>query len=489
MSRRALAVVIVVVVVALVGVALLTGRGNGPQTSQYLTATARVADVVAAAVATGTIEPSQTYSLAFGSVARLVGNAASSAAGGTGNSTGAGVGGSSTIDWLVQEVSVSVGEAVAAGDVLATADATDAQQAVDLAQARVAAAQAKLDTDTGGISDADRQQAQIALDQARQQLSSAEQSRDETLNQNRIKVDQALDAVDRAEEQLADDRDAGAPRPVLDADRAALRQSRDALELAQAQSDASNQQANQQVEAAQLAVESAENAFESKTSPASPSVIAADRASLIEAQSVLADAQAVLASATLTAPLDGYIAAINVAVGAYAPTTEALRVISKSVQVTADFPEADLPSIQAGQPATVEVSATDEMLNATVSSVTPEASSDSDNSVVSFTVTATLSDVPQSIRAGMTAELSIVTARADQVVAIPSIALAGSAGSYQVQLLAEDGSVATRDVQVGLVSEDLAEVESGLAAGETVITGTTASLLPNNPFGFPQPTP
>jgi RND family efflux transporter MFP subunit len=487
MSRRALAVVVVVAVVALAGIALFASRGNGPSASQYLTATAQVTDVVAEAVANGTIEPSQTYSLSFGSPARLVGRGSSTSGGGTGV-TGVS-GGAAASDWMVEEVSVSVGQPVAAGDVLVTADATDAQQSVDLARARVDAAQARFDADTGGISDADRQAAQIALDQARQQLASAQQSRDETLNQNRIKVDQARDAVDRAEELLADDRDAGAPRSVLDADRAAIRQARDALELAQAQADASNQQASQQVEAAQLAVESAQNAFDSKTSPAAPSVIAADRAALIEAQAALSDAQAVLEGAILVAPVDGHVAAINVAAGAYAPTGEALRVISRGVQVTADFAEADLPSIQAGQPASVEVSATNQLLDATVSSVTPEATSDSDNSVVSFTVTATLIDVPQTVRAGMSAELSIVTARADQVVAIPSIALEGSGGDYQIRVLDGDGIVATRDVQVGLISEDLAEIRAGITAGETVITGTTASLLPQNPFGFPQPTP
>ena len=487
MSRRAIAVVIVVVVVLAVGAVLLSGRGNRPTADQYLTAIARVTDVVAEAVANGTVEPSQTYSLSFGQPASLV-VGGSSASGGTSGSVGGATGATAT-NWLVQQVEVNVGDAVATGDVLAAADPTEAQSTVDLAQARLDAAQAKLDADTGGISDADRQAAQIALDQARQQLISAEQSRDETLNQNRIKVDQAQDAVDRAEEQLADDRDDGAPRPVLDADRTAIRQARDALELAQAQSDASNQQASQQVEAAQLAVDSAQNAFDSKTSPAAPSVIAADRASLIEAQTALADAHAVLDGATLTAPIDGYVAAVSLAAGAYAPTGEALRVISRGLQVRADFAESDLPSIQAGQPATVEVTATDDVLAAAVSSITPEASSEQGDSVVSFAVIATLADIPESIRAGMSAELSIITARADQVVAIPSIALEGSAGSYQVRVIDAAGNVTTRDVQVGLVSEDLVEIVSGVAAGETVITGTTASLLPQNPFGFPQPSP
>ena len=63
MSRRALVVIGVLVVAVVLGVALFTGRGNGSPASQYLTATAQVTDVVAEAVANGTVEPSQTYSL------------------------------------------------------------------------------------------------------------------------------------------------------------------------------------------------------------------------------------------------------------------------------------------------------------------------------------------------------------------------------------------------------------------------------------------
>ena len=51
-----------------------------------------------------------------------------------------------------------------------------------------------------------------------------------------------------------------------------------------------------------------------------------------------------------------------------------------------------------------------------------------------------------------------------------SIALGGTLGSYTVSVLAGDGTISTRSVSTGLVTTDLAEITSGLAGGERVVT-------------------
>jgi macrolide-specific efflux system membrane fusion protein len=75
----------------------------------------------------------------------------------------------------------------------------------------------------------------------------------------------------------------------------------------------------------------------------------------------------------------------------------------------------------------------------------------------------------------MSADISIVAASASNVLSIPSRALAGNAGAYTVRVVAADGSVATRTVEVGLVTSSLAEIKSGLQAGELVVTGTSST--------------
>ncbi|MFN8631221.1 MAG: hypothetical protein U0838_13160 [Chloroflexota bacterium] len=75
---------------------------------------------------------------------------------------------------------------------------------------------------------------------------------------------------------------------------------------------------------------------------------------------------------------------------------------------------------------------------------------------------------------GMSAEITIVIASAQNAVAVPVAALSGTSGSYTVRVLNSDGTVESRTVQVGLITSDLAQITSGIASGETVVTGTSA---------------
>ena len=60
---------------------------------------------------------------------------------------------------------------------------------------------------------------------------------------------------------------------------------------------------------------------------------------------------------------------------------------------------------------------------------------------------------------------------------IPAEALRGTAGDYRVQVMGADGTPTVKPVEVGLVTSTTAEIKSGLAEGETVITGTAADRL------------
>jgi len=59
---------------------------------------------------------------------------------------------------------------------------------------------------------------------------------------------------------------------------------------------------------------------------------------------------------------------------------------------------------------------------------------------------------------------------------VPAIALIGTSGNYSVRVMAANGSVSVVPVQVGLVTTSLAEVKSGVSAGDTIVTGTATSL-------------
>ena len=354
---------VLAIVVLLAGGGLAVGASLGAfgapaaAATNYLTAKAAVADVVAEVAATGTVVPSAAYGLAFGSEAVVV----------TGSSSGVGA---STITWPVTKVSVAVGDRVTKGEVLATAATTDLE---------------------AQLADAVRsyRNAHIQLIQAKDQLASA--STTDATRQAQIAVNNATTADAHAyNEQL--------------------------------------------------------------------------------------DLRTKLALATITSPADGLVTAVSITAGSDAPSGDAIEIAADPLEVTTSVVESDIASITVGQTATVTVSAlSGATIVGTVSTIAPTATSGENNGVVSFDVEISLADAPAGLRPGMSADVTITTASAPGVLAIPARALQGSLGAYRVRVLAADGSVSTHDVTVGLITSSLVEIKSGLQAGDTVITGTSSS--------------
>jgi RND family efflux transporter MFP subunit len=193
------------------------------------------------------------------------------------------------------------------------------------------------------------------------------------------------------------------------------------------------------------------------------------------AKKTLADLQAQLPLATLTAPDAGIVTAVAIQPGADAPSGDAITIEAGPLQVTTSVVESDVAKISVGQPATVTIAALGgTTVQGTVASIAPSGSASGNGGVVSFAVAVILIDAPDGLRSGMSADVTITTASATGVLAIPARALNGSAGAYRVRVLGAGGAVTTRDVTVGLITSSLVEIKSGLQAGETVITGTSS---------------
>jgi macrolide-specific efflux system membrane fusion protein len=183
-------------------------------------------------------------------------------------------------------------------------------------------------------------------------------------------------------------------------------------------------------------------------------------------------------AAVLRAPIDGLVTAVNVTKGFDAPAGPAILVASTSFTVTTDVVESDLAEVEPGQKATVTVDAIGASLDGTVTAISPTPG-DSQTGVVSYPVTITVANPPAAARAGMSADVSITTATANNVLTVPSTALKGDEGQYAVMVLNADGSTQMVAVDVGLVTNAMAEIKSGLTEGANVVTGTTADLLSN----------
>ena len=190
----------------------------------------------------------------------------------------------------------------------------------------------------------------------------------------------------------------------------------------------------------------------------------------------LADLEALTSRTSLTAPADAIVTAVNLTQGVDAPSGTAISLASAELEVTTNAVESDITKISVGQQATVTVSAIDATLNGTVASIAPSSNASSgSNGVVEYAVEISLDAPPQSLRPGMSADVSIVTASASGVLAIPARALSGTAGNYTVRVAGADGTVETRPVTVGLLTSSLAEIQSGLQAGDRVVTGTSST--------------
>jgi macrolide-specific efflux system membrane fusion protein len=203
-----------------------------------------------------------------------------------------------------------------------------------------------------------------------------------------------------------------------------------------------------------------------------------------QAKAALADLQKTAARSELVAPADGIVTAVNITAGADAPSGAAITLDGSSYEVTADVVETDVASIKLGQTAAVSVAAIGASLTGTVSAIAPTAeSSSSSSSVVSYAVTIDLASPPPTLRSGMTADITITTASASGVLAVPAAAIRGTAGNYTVLVLA-NGNPEARPVTVGLMTSALVEVRSGLSEGDQVVIGTSSQQRSTTGNGF-----
>lgn len=200
--------------------------------------------------------------------------------------------------------------------------------------------------------------------------------------------------------------------------------------------------------------------------------------SVNDAKSQLADAtktrddlKTQIALATLTAPIDGVVTAVNVVKGLEAPSGDAIVIDATTFQITADVVESDLAAMKVGQTASVAIGAVDAQVTGTVTAIAPTAAGDTTGGVVSYAVTVSLTDVPVTVRAGMTADVTITIDSATNVLTVPAAALRGTAGDYSVLVMAADGTAASQPVQVGLITNSTAEIKGGLTEGQAVVTG------------------
>ena len=209
----------------------------------------------------------------------------------------------------------------------------------------------------------------------------------------------------------------------------------------------------------------------------------------------LATAKANLAGTTLASPMAGLVVAVNGTVGGSSSGSSSSSGAStgsasatgsgsssgfvtiadmSSMTVTANIAEADIASVVVGQVATVTFPAmTGVSAKAKVTAIAPTATAS--NSVVTYATTITLDSIPQGLRLGQTASVSITTkSSAATALYVPTAAITTANGISTVKVVdAKDPTkTTTATVTLGVVGNTGTEITSGLKVGQTISLGT-----------------
>lgn len=204
------------------------------------------------------------------------------------------------------------------------------------------------------------------------------------------------------------------------------------------------------------------------------------------AQDALDEALEQLQAATIVAPFDGVVAAVNASVGDEVTPNEVIihLVNTGIVEIDAAVDEIDVASVDVGQMAMVTVDALpDARLRGQVTAVSPVATSQS--GVVTYDIAVEVQNADQyEVKDGMSATLTIMAMDVQNVLLVPSNAVRRTTEGSVVDVVVGEGQTEERPVETGATNGTLTEIISGLEEGEQVLVqsaGTAAAELPFEP--------
>jgi len=202
------------------------------------------------------------------------------------------------------------------------------------------------------------------------------------------------------------------------------------------------------------------------------------------------DAENELAKATIRAPIDGVVAEVVARVGQTLNTNQQTPTIVKIAKmdvmtVRTQVSEADIVKVKPGQKVYFTVLGDpNKRYYATLRTreVTPAGgvldpnNASGPKNAIYYNALFEVPNPNNELLPAMTAEVHVVLDEAKNVVTVPLTALGprDANGQATVRVLSDDGKVSDRKITIGLTNHSLAEVKSGLKAGEKVVIGETA---------------
>ena len=377
----------------------------------------------------------------------------------------------STQAFPVAKISVSVGDRVKRGDILAVLDTASLQK--DLAQQK-----ATMSTSNASES--------LAVQQASDSYETALNLYNHNQNPDVVTAQSQLDSAKSAllaeqDTYRSDQFSYGKgqlSKIEMDAESVKLAQAQKAVASAQQALTAAQKKAQQDLRTAQSTYQDAVNKASDKTQ-----------------QAALEKIQKSLDDCIITAPSDGTVTISNASVGEV-PKEVLFKVENPSnLEVDTEVKEIDVDHVKPGNRATVTTDATgDTSFPATVTSVAPAATLTTQGTGdVTFDTKVTITGQNPSLHIGMTARASIVLQEKSGIFAVPYDALRQKAdGSYSLMVAEKNGSLyKVREVPVktGIETDVSAEISGvgltdgmlyvsnpeSVSAGDVIQPGSSAS--------------
>lgn len=294
----------------------------------------------------------------------------------------------------------------------ATLDGLEAQprdETVVQAEANWLSAQAALDALLAGPSESDLQAAQLRIEEARGALWAAQSTRDATCGSRALAESQCDSAEAGVLIAEATVKQAELALRTLEegATGEAITQARQAVRAAEAQRAlACEPLTSHDLDVARAQVKQAQATLDALLENPSQEQIAASQALVVQAEVALRVAETQLGRLAITAPIDGTLVDLSAHDGQWIVPGQplaSLAELSAFLVETTDLSELDVPRIAVGSQADVEIEALGLTIDGVVQEIAPLA--DTLGGDVVYRAKLALDEQPQGLRAGMSAEV------------------------------------------------------------------------------------
>ncbi|MDR3558205.1 MAG: efflux RND transporter periplasmic adaptor subunit [Candidatus Pacebacteria bacterium] len=202
-----------------------------------------------------------------------------------------------------------------------------------------------------------------------------------------------------------------------------------------------------------------------------PENIQAAEATVAKAEANVSAINSQITNGSIVAPFDGIVASVDPKVGeAYSAATPAIDLVSAgNYKIDLMIPENEVAKIKVGDTATLTFDANAD-LSATATIASIDLAPTVTNGISAYKTTLYLNGTDPQIRAGMTANATILGRIATNVLAVPSSAIISENGDDFVLAQNSASTFVQQKVTVGISGNGETEVRSGLSAGQLVAT-------------------